>query len=347
MEEGSETKVKFVNKGYQAVIPNYEDWAYIKVAMDAHSTKFLIDNFKKIDCGLTKLLIIRSFFEGVKDAKLRADNFTDMLLDKFFLEEKIENTLLFKSVFEILSSAVWDHLPKKHMIKCGMKVFEKLERLLEHQTTPETRKFIVKELITFAYSEPSIAYLASLLDKELENQESDVGISDKWRIVFKIHASKLISAENKRNFLDRMDKLDQSDAQKNTKLSIEALTANLSQREALWKKYTNREMMLSFGDLSYSMSGFFSLLVEEERRAPFYSRFYEDVTDVIAYQSKSHAETFLHNGAPDLDDDKDAIKILEKIGAGIPQANQYFKIEIRKIVDRLRKKEAIFALFKD
>lgn len=344
LQDKEKTEVNFENAGFHAVIPNYEDWAYIKISLDDHSLKFLTENFDKIESNVTKILVIRSMLEAVLDAKFKGDQFTKTLIDKFFFDVKIKNVSLFKTVFSMLSEAIWGCLPKAEKIKCRSLVFEKLEKILVHQDTKELRKFIVKEMITYAYSDVHIEVIRKLLDEQLEKTDRLLGFDDMWRILVKVFASKSILEAKKQEYLAQLNKLDNSETANNTKLSIETMVANADQRKTIWEKIIAKDQKYSFIELRSCIGGFFNVFVDDALKQPYYESFYHELPRIVAEYSKSHASAFL-NIAPDTQEDKLVISHLEEIEKKLPETNEFFKIELKKMVDVRKREEKIFALF--
>lgn len=75
-----ETHLEIDNLGYSAILPNYGDWSFIKVLLDDYSLDFFKKNFSKLEEPLTKLLVLRAFYDMVKDAKTRGNELVDTLI---------------------------------------------------------------------------------------------------------------------------------------------------------------------------------------------------------------------------------------------------------------------------
>lgn len=73
------TEVDLEINNFVAVLPNYEDWAFIKILLDDKSRDFLINNFNLIQDSLCRLLIVRSLFESVRDGRLKSSDFVEFL----------------------------------------------------------------------------------------------------------------------------------------------------------------------------------------------------------------------------------------------------------------------------
>lgn len=62
-----------------ACLPNYRDFSFIKIILDEKSLSFFNDNLRLVTEPLTKGLILRSMYEGVRDARVKATTFIDVV----------------------------------------------------------------------------------------------------------------------------------------------------------------------------------------------------------------------------------------------------------------------------
>lgn len=340
------TTLNFKNEAFAAVLPNYEDQTFIKLHLDNQSTQFFLNNFEKIECPQSRLLIVRSFFEMVRDAQMRADYFVDFLFKKFFLAKEIEDSLLFESIMSLVHESVFKYMSKDKKFESSHLVFQNLENLKTKQTKTENQKLIVKKMISFAFSEEDILTLKNILAENHESNNVLLGINDQWNIVIKIASLKNISEKEKKHILAKMEAIDQSDLMKYSNLFIENMNSDLPARKSKWEQIKRTDSKLSLGELEYTLSGIFSQLVSDQLKQPLWDKYFDVLPDLISLHSKTYAKTVLLAGLPELDDIDKLVKGFEKVQQNIDQNNEFFPILINKMIHQLRRKEKAIALFK-
>lgn len=89
IQDREETLVEFENDNFVACLPNYEDWSFVRIKLDERSTAFFLKNVQKID-PLSQLLVLRSFFEMVKDAEMKGTDFVDVLVQQFLNKRTLD-----------------------------------------------------------------------------------------------------------------------------------------------------------------------------------------------------------------------------------------------------------------
>lgn len=87
-------------------MPNYEDWSFIRVILDEKSLNFFRKNLHKIKDTLSKFLILRSLYDMVKDAKLRATDFIDSMIDIEFLKCNLGNSIMLQCISDYLKGSL-------------------------------------------------------------------------------------------------------------------------------------------------------------------------------------------------------------------------------------------------
>lgn len=339
------TTIEFENKNFVAVLPNYEDWTFIKIYLDKYSIDFFLNNFEKITCSQSKLLIVRSFYEMVRDAKLRGDVFLRFLFDKFFLCSEIEDILLFDSIMSLAHETVFRYMPKKMRFENCDYVFNKLLEIKSKQTVQAHIQVIDKKMISFAFSENAIEKLRLVFDEQLKLEKASMGFNDRWNIVVKINGSEKYSFEEKQKYFEFMQNIDKSDLMKYSKIVIDYMKADLETRKTTWESIKDEHSTISYGDLEYILSGMFGNLVPEKLKSPFYDMYFELLPEMIKNHSKTYARVFLTGGIPDSDEVQWKINKFEEVLKKIDQNNEFFPIMIKKIIFGLKRKQKVLNLF--
>jgi hypothetical protein len=76
---------------YQAILLNFEDHTFAKNVIDKISLAYFEKNLHNVNDILSRTLIWRSFFEMVKDGKMRADRFVDIAIE--CLESEVSDAI--------------------------------------------------------------------------------------------------------------------------------------------------------------------------------------------------------------------------------------------------------------
>lgn len=74
------------------MLPNFNDFSFIKVILDEASSTFFEANLGTLASPLEKGLVLRSFYDAVRDARLAATDFIDSI-SKFLTVESNEQVI--------------------------------------------------------------------------------------------------------------------------------------------------------------------------------------------------------------------------------------------------------------
>lgn len=78
LEDSPITTIDIDVKEYAAVLPNFRDYSFIKVVLDDVSGTYFKTNFTKLQDPLTKGLVLRALYDGVRDATFKATDFLSL-----------------------------------------------------------------------------------------------------------------------------------------------------------------------------------------------------------------------------------------------------------------------------
>lgn len=122
MEDKEITELEIENDNYQAVLPNFGDWSFIKVIFDSSSLSFFRNNFSKLSCPLTKLLVLRALYDMVKDAKSRGTDLIETLIENNAIEESLGDPGMLQSVIDFIEGST-SFIPKHYKEEADNRVF--------------------------------------------------------------------------------------------------------------------------------------------------------------------------------------------------------------------------------
>ncbi len=112
MIEPKTDNVAFYNgaNNYKAILLNYEDHTFAKNVIDKISLAYFEKNLHNVHDILSRTLIWRSFFEMVKDGKMRADRYVDIIIECLAVEE---SDAIFETQLEFVHTAINTYSPIK------------------------------------------------------------------------------------------------------------------------------------------------------------------------------------------------------------------------------------------
>lgn len=104
--------VAFYNgsNNYEAILLNFEDHTFAKNVIDKISLAYFEKNLRNVDDILSRTLIWRSFFEMVKDGKMRADKFVDIINES--LANEVSDAI-FETQFDFVHASINTYTPIK------------------------------------------------------------------------------------------------------------------------------------------------------------------------------------------------------------------------------------------
>ena len=336
-----ETAFTTTAEGFVAVLPNYEDWDFVRISLDSNSAKFFMQNLAKLDT-LNKMLVIRGFYEMVRDAKLKATDFIDSMLTNVL--GKNNDQLSLKTTLDyILASKAF--IPE-NLVKAPMRrVFEALLDLLKLEKDADKVKILQHALIASAHCEDSYRTLKAILEEDPETIKLKLNIRDKWNILVKVFKAKKISDVQKNILRNHLSTLDTSDLKKDYSLTLDAIIATPEQMSALWSEFTSENRKFSFQDIEHTLSGFFenkSRILKSE----YFEKFFEDFPLVANRDPKEIGKNFFdalqHTFEMDL-----AIQKLEKMKEVVSASKEFHQINISKSIDvikRLKKTHHLYTV---
>lgn len=345
IENKPETIVKIENKGYKAVLPNYNDWSFIKIILDDQSLDFFKANLGNLDEGLTQLIIVRSLFEMVRDAKVKATDFVDMLLSGY-IAQTFKNIHTFGSVMRSVQGAVFTYLPKQQRLETASKVFKALNELNTDNIEFGQKQTLLKQLVSFGINADDIEVLRQILDKNLENDDKTMGNQLKWKIVMKLNGSKKYTEEEKLKYIEAIKAIDKTDSVKEYELRITNMKYSMEKRKEVWKEYTDINTKLSHVELIDIFVGFFSVHVDEELKLPFQKEILDNLDQICKTRSKVLGEVFIDYALPDNDDLESFITGLNSTLSKLTENEEHFANTLRKEVESSQRRLQAFQLFK-
>lgn len=336
LEDKAITEVNVDVKDYVAIIPNHRDYSFIKILLDTESAEFFKTHFKHLEDPLTKGLILRAFYDGVRDARVKATDFLELCLSVIENEKSIQ---VLDIMYGFVSAAL-GIIREKNLDNYYSKLFKLTKAKTLTYTHPATVRSMLQKLLNFARVKEDVEYLQQWLEgTNADLKEHSLAIGDKWAIVFKLHG---IGADPEvvKGLLDKLNEEDQSETKKSFHLKINALTASDEERQKLFDQYFDANSPFSYKDLESSLAGFSSHYVPEAKRRVFFEKFFPKVGEFMRNSTKEVARTLYYGLLPIVDDHEYKLLHLSEISKTIKDDEIFLKKAVNQTIEehiRLKK----------
>lgn len=290
LDDKAETKVTVesgIDDSIVAVLPNYNDFSFIKVVLDQKSQTFFEKNINKLAEPLAKGLVVRALYDGVRDANYKASSFINVVSE--LVTHETSNQVI-DFAFRFIGAAM-GIIPSSKYPEYAHKMYQAARVKATGASEPTFKVSMVEKMFSYCHDEEDIEDLKNWY----EGNNNDLGdnsmlsINQKWSVVYLINASSKYSAEEKKAAVDKLYAEDESDVKLNSKLKIEGLNADEAKREELFVEYFNSDTKMSYVQLRNSIGGFTSKFIKEEVRKTYFERYWSQVLDAMLTRSRQVA----------------------------------------------------------
>lgn len=287
LEAQEETTVTIeggIDESVVAILPNYNDFSFIKVVFDATSQAWFETNITKITEPLSKGLIIRAFYDGVRDATYKASSFINVVSE--LVTNETSNQII-DLAFNFIGAAT-SIIPHSRYAEYAHKLYQAARAKASTSDEPTFKLSMVEKMFSYCFHEDDIEDLKNWYEGTNEElgDNSILSINQKWSVVYFINGSKRYSEEEKKAAFDKLHGEDESDVKINSKLKIEALNATTEKRAELLAEYFNADTKMSYAQLGSSIGGFTSGFLPTEVKQTYFETFWSQILDAMATRSK-------------------------------------------------------------
>lgn len=343
-----ETKFVFTNPGYQAVLPNFDDNAFLRIEIDKESREFLLQNIEGIaeKQVLNLMLIARSLFDSVTDAKYKGTQFVEDLLPKF-LEKASKTAVIFENLLNLFAESLNSFTPGKDSAGVADKLFWILVELTKkYKTNGDLVKNAKGSLVKYARSEKAVDKLREILeDKDPDLKHIGFNFDELWGIVFKVTGDPKFPQEVKDRVRKLMEEKDNTDSKKYWKLALDALVADEDKTKQLWETISSEKRQESYTEMTYIFKGLNSSYRDIEKRKPYHELFFKSVIPLIEKDLKINADTYFKNGLPNVEDFDYLISKTKELDSQLGDQYKFFKILFKKQVSNWERRKKAHALY--
>lgn len=340
------TEIEIDNQGFQAVLPNANDMTFCSIVLDEKSREYFIEHMARLD-ELSSLLIVRSLFNDVKMAKVKADVFINILMP--VLQSNLESSLLISEFGSYIRSSI-SYIPHKLRDPFKAKLFDAVWKLAESATDPS----ILSQLQSLLMSSYSTAENMALLYKAYY-KENEVGkkMTFDGRTAANIHYFTLMMPGTDPELKEKiretiLAKADSDEKFRNRKLSMEIFLMSHEEKCTFWKEQViHPKRTLSYIQLIYSVLGLKNQYNPEESRRHFINEYFKELPGIIENEDKQICETIIYYALPHWEDLPWIIEEFEKVLKKIEHLkNELAEKELLTMIDDYKKYVKAFELYK-
>lgn len=240
VENQEETVVTYNgHPGYKAVLLNFEDQTFVKVLLDETSLRFFEQHLHLVQDVLTRTLIYRAIFDTVRDGKLNAEEYIEILLK--CLQREVSDDIL-NSQLQFMHMAITSMTPKNFREILSKRVFGFLLQEIEKSKGGAANRLILlrTNLFSFALHPDCVGQLVAWWygnDEKLKGVE--LTNDSRWQIVRIVHESAKFDSEPdlRKKLLEEQKNQDKSDLATKNELRCKATLATGFEREQLWASF--------------------------------------------------------------------------------------------------------------
>jgi aminopeptidase N len=262
----------------ELVYPNSGDEDYVKVELDPRSLAAAKAGLSKIADPLARMMLWRTLWEMVRDAKWPVTEFSDLVMSSLGQEKdfKVASSVL-STVYgrHSWSPSVLNYLPRPDYPR-----FEDFfwSNTLKAEPGSDFEKLWFDGYVEIASSEAGAAKLRGLLGGKDLLEGMFIDQDRRWSIITRLgelgvpDAEALVAAELKR---------DPSDLGLKSAITARAARPELAGKQAWFDKIIDPDPQASLGELRAAMQSFYPR-TQLELRASFVERFFRTLPDLVA-----------------------------------------------------------------
>ena len=261
----------------QLVMPNHNDHAFVKVALDDRSLDYVSGHLERVGDPLLRQLIGQALWNMVRDQQLKSTDYLPLVASKVTTEtdpELIESGLA--TVTATIARYVPDDQRDEQAHRSSEVAWEALQALPADEAANDLRIIWARTLIALAITPEDIARVIALADGELAVPGLTIDQDMRWEIAIRAVAhgiggsAERIAAERER---------DPSDRGERAALRAEVAVPDAAVKAEAWRRFHDE----GYGSLhltAAAMSGF-HWHIQREMLEPWTMAFFDRVRAVF------------------------------------------------------------------
>ena len=304
-----------------ACLPNFRDFTFIKIILDDASSAYFKTHFNKIEDPLSKGLVLRSLYDGVRDATFKATEFLNLC---FSIIENEKSIQLLDIMFGYVSAAL-NIITEQNSLIYYSRLYKLVRVKLETFHEPATVRSMIQKLFSYCRAPEDVEDMRLWLEGTSPDlSKYELAVADKWGILYKMYGTGKYTPEQLKARFDILYAADTSDTKRSYEFMIKAIRSNDEERKQLFDEYFNSESKLSYKEMEASLAGFSSPFLPIERRKAFYDDIFKRIPDAMRKRSQEVAKTLYAGLVGSIDDHEYKIEKLKIIAKGINKDSEKY-----------------------
>lgn len=266
------------------VVPNHNDHAFIKVALDESTLSHLESSLERVDDALLRQLIWDSLWNMVRDQQLKSSDYLELAAEKVITESDHK---LIESILATIQATIARYVPDQNREAAAHRVFEVSWQALNSAPLGDLQIIWARMLIGVAINPEDIEYCGRLADGDLSVDGLTIDQDMRWDIASRYVAYDLNGASSR---VELESATDPSDRGQRAALRAEVAVPNSEVKEIAWKRFEEE----GYGSLhltSAAMSGF-HWWVQRDLLETYTERFFDRLPVIFEQRDNEFARSY-------------------------------------------------------
>ena len=218
---------------------NFEDHTFAKNIIDQKSLSFFTEHLNDIKDVLSRTLIWRSFYDMIRDAKMKSHQFVEVVVKRLASEP---SDSIFEKQFDFLNASINTYTPIPLRSDLNTTVFDFIYKLIPQVPKEQQNRIVIlkSKLPSFAHSDKHKKMLLDWKDGKDDNlKEHSMTVGQKWSAVVKAFTIGDLTMEQKEAIFEAQRAEDPSDTAKNRRFTCDALKSTDAEFEEMYNEFKN------------------------------------------------------------------------------------------------------------
>ncbi len=235
-----------------AVMLNVNEYTYAKVQLDETSLAAFQQYMSLLQNELTKTLIWQSVWDMVRDGLFPASAFLSFVSNQVAQENRVH---IFGLALDYAVITIKEYVPDKYKLDEATKLFDTVASKILSDKGIDNKRHLIKYAIEFAYTTKCRDQLLKWMN-DPNTTGLKIPAQHRYEIIKLIFREKERSIEEKNQLLEKELENDRSELSVHAKLACEASLPDGKTKEKLWNWYKDEAAKESEPMLLASMSSF-------------------------------------------------------------------------------------------